>query len=122
MIMVFMINMLFTTFAANVASFYLIKEDHPTFEAFPLNFETFLYDCFFLIATNPIFSTFLVIFLEAYNYSLAKLEENILIRSQIQVNLKSSVLDAVGREGTKQKQVTSDGLQVSTFQRMKHFQ
>jgi hypothetical protein len=57
-----MINMLFTTFAANVASFYLIKEDTPTFEAFPLNFETFLYDCFFLIATNPLFSTFLVVF------------------------------------------------------------
>jgi hypothetical protein len=38
MVVVFMINMLFTTFAANVASFYLIKEDTPTFDAFPLNF------------------------------------------------------------------------------------
>ena len=57
-----MINMLFTTFAANVASFYLVKQDKPTFQAFPLNFNAFLYDCFFLIATNPVFSTLLVVF------------------------------------------------------------
>ena len=46
--------MLFTTFIANVASFYLIKEDTPTFQAFPLNFESFLFDVFFIIATNPL--------------------------------------------------------------------
>ena len=38
MVVVFMINMLFTTFVANVASFFLLKEDTPTFAAFPLNF------------------------------------------------------------------------------------
>lgn len=31
MVVIFQINMLFTTFVANVASFYLIREDRPTF-------------------------------------------------------------------------------------------
>lgn len=57
-----MINMFFTTLMANAVSFYLIKEDKPTFEGFPLNFESFVYDCFFLMATNPVFAIFLVIF------------------------------------------------------------
>jgi hypothetical protein len=56
MVVIFQINMLFTTFVANVASFYLIREDQPTFDVFPLNFESFLFDVFFLIVTNPAIS------------------------------------------------------------------
>jgi hypothetical protein len=54
--------MLLTTFVANVASFYLIREDEPTFAEFPLNFESFLFDVFFLIATNPIITLFMTFF------------------------------------------------------------
>ena len=57
-----MINMLFTTFVANVVFFYLVKEEAATFQTFPLNFEGFVFDCFFLISTNPCFTLFLVIF------------------------------------------------------------
>ena len=84
-----MINMLFTTFAANVASFYLVKEDKPTFKAFPLNFNAFLYDCFFLIATNPIFSVLLVIFDHRHIRNLIKkyrIGRNSLAVSQGQAN------------------------------------
>lgn len=62
MVFIFQINMLFTTFVANVASFYLIREDTPTFAIFPLNFETFLFDIFFLIVTNPIITLFMTFF------------------------------------------------------------
>ena len=54
--------MLFTTFVANVASFYLIREDKPTFDVFPLNFESFLFDVFFLIVTNPIITLLMMLF------------------------------------------------------------
>jgi len=64
--------MLFTTFVANVASFYLIHEDKPTFEVFPLNFESFLYDVFFLIVTNPLFSIVLVVIDHRYFRGLFK--------------------------------------------------
>jgi hypothetical protein len=57
-----MINMFFTTLMANAVSFYIITNDQPNYDGFPLNFESFVYDCFFLIATNPVFSILLDIF------------------------------------------------------------
>lgn len=72
MVAIFQVNMLITTFVANVASFYLIKEDKPTFAVFPLNFESFLFDVFFLIVTNPVITVFMTLFDHRHIRSLIK--------------------------------------------------
>lgn len=72
LVFLFLINMLITTFFSNVVSFYLIKQDSATFQIFPLNFEGFLFDVFFLIVTNPFVTFFLMIFDHRQGYKLYK--------------------------------------------------
>lgn len=64
--------MLFTTLIANAVTFYLIKEEETSTGSFPLNFSSFVFDCFFLIVTNPIFSVFLAIFDHRHIRSIIK--------------------------------------------------
>ena len=58
----FLINMLVTTFFSNLVNYYLINEKTQTFDRFPLNFEEYLFDIFFLLVTNPFMSFFLITF------------------------------------------------------------
>ena len=90
MVVIFQINMLFTTFVANVASFYLIRQDTPTFAVFPLNFESFLFDVFFLIVTNPLITLTMTYFDHRHIRALIKkyrIEKGWLAVSQAEANV-----------------------------------
>ena len=60
LVVLFLINMLVTTFFSNLVNYYLINEKARTFDRFPLNFEEYLFDVFFLLITNPFISFFLI--------------------------------------------------------------
>ena len=62
LVILFLINMLLTTFFSNLVNYYLINEKSQTFDRFPLNFEEYLFDVFFLLITNPFTSFFLITF------------------------------------------------------------
>lgn len=72
LVVLFLINMLVTTFFSNLVTFYLINEKSRTFDKFPLNFEDYLFDVFFLLITNPFISIFLIFFDHRQGYKLYK--------------------------------------------------
>ena len=72
LVILFLINMLITTFFSNLVTFYLINEKSRTFDKFPLNFEDYLFDVFFLLITNPFISVFLIFFDHRQGYKLYK--------------------------------------------------
>lgn len=72
LVVLFLINMLITTFFSNLVTFYLINEKSRTFDKFPLNFEDYLFDVFFLLITNPFVSVFLIFFDHRQGYKFYK--------------------------------------------------
>lgn len=72
LVVLFLINMLVTTFFSNLVNYYLINEKSQTFDRFPLNFEEYLFDIFFLLITNPFISIFLICFDHRQLYKLFK--------------------------------------------------
>jgi hypothetical protein len=105
MVVIFQINMLFTTFMANYASFYLIRQDKPTFAVFPLNFESFLFDVFFLIVTNPLITLCMTYFDHRHIRMLIKkyrIEKGWLAVSQAEANVsfENLNLDICHKYGT----------------------
>ncbi len=89
LVVLFMFNMLITTFFSNVASFYFIHADSSTFDIFPLNFESYLFDVFFLLITNPFVSYFLIVFdhRQGYKYYKRRQLENGKTLIQAEANL-----------------------------------
>lgn len=90
LVVLYMINMLITTFFSNLVNYYLINQKSRTFDRFPLNFEEYLFDIFFLLVTNPFVSFFLIFFDHRQGYKYYKryqIENNEVAVTQAEANL-----------------------------------
>lgn len=70
--LIFLINMLATTYFSNAVSFWIISYGESTYPHFPINFLGLIYDFFFLFITNSYMSSVMSIFDIVWAYRLYK--------------------------------------------------